>query len=157
MILLIVNLLMAVIWVAVSGSATFHNLLLGFFVSLAVVWLLREQINGVSYLGRVRRLTGLFGLFLAELAKSAWTVTVLSLTPDLDIKPGIFAYRLTLTRDFEIALLANLITLTPGTLSVDVSEDRKTLYIHALDCDDPDAARKSIAEGFERKIKEAFA
>ena len=46
-------------------------------------------------------------------------------------------------RDFEITLLANLITLTPGTLSVDVSDDRKTLFVHAIDCSDPeqDAAR----------------
>ncbi len=59
-------------------------------------------------------------------------------------------------RDFEITLLANLITLTPGTLSVDVSEDRQVLYVHAIDCSDPDETRRDIAEGFERKIMEAF-
>jgi len=74
----------------------------------------------------------------------------------MDIKPGIFAFPLTVDRDFEITLLANLITLTPGTLSVDVSDDRRTLYVHALDCSNPQAARKAIAEGFERKIMEAF-
>ncbi|MET0172908.1 MAG: Na+/H+ antiporter subunit E, partial [Agrobacterium vaccinii] len=51
---------------------------------------------------------------------------------------------------------ANLITLTPGTLSVDVSPDRATLYVHALDCSDVEATKRSIAEGFERKIMEAF-
>ena len=66
------------------------------------------------------------------------------------------AYRLKVDRNFEITLLANLITLTPGTLSVDVSEDRRTLYVHALDCSDPDRLRRSIADGFERKIREAF-
>ncbi|NKF32215.1 Na+/H+ antiporter subunit E, partial [Pseudomonas sp. BGM005] len=49
-----------------------------------------------------------------------------------------------------------LITLTPGTLSVDVSTDRRTLYVHALDCSDPETARRGIANGFERKIMEAF-
>jgi multicomponent Na+:H+ antiporter subunit E len=53
-------------------------------------------------------------------------------------------------------LLANMITLTPGTLSVDVSEDRKTLYVHAVDCSDPEGTVRSIADGFERKIMEAF-
>ena len=47
------------------------------------------------------------------------------------LKPGIFAYPLKVDRDFEITLLANLITLTPGTLSVDVSADRRTLFVHA--------------------------
>ncbi|MCF1472918.1 MULTISPECIES: Na+/H+ antiporter subunit E [Rhizobium/Agrobacterium group] len=154
--LLILNLLMAIIWVAVTGSASLHNLLFGFVLSLAVVGLLREQIGGVSYLTRVWRILSLLLLFLSELAKSAWKVTIMVLSPGLDIKPGIFAFPLSVERDFEITLLANLITLTPGTLSVDVSEDRKILYVHALDCSDPDAARRDIAEGFERKIREAF-
>ncbi|MBF2716769.1 Na+/H+ antiporter subunit E [Agrobacterium vitis] len=154
--LLILNLLMAIIWVAVTGSASLHNLLFGLILSLAVVGLLREQIGGVSYLNRTWRILSLLLLFLSELAKSAWKVTIMVLSPGLDIKPGIFAFPLSVERDFEITLLANLITLTPGTLSVDVSEDRKILYVHALDCSDPDAARRDIAEGFERKIREAF-
>ncbi|BCH65348.1 Na+/H+ antiporter subunit E [Agrobacterium vitis] len=154
--LLILNLLMAIIWVAVTGGASLHNLLFGFVLSLAVVGLLREQIGGVSYLNRTWRILSLLLLFLSELAKSAWKVTIMVLSPGLDIKPGIFAFPLSVERDFEITLLANLITLTPGTLSVDVSEDRKILYVHALDCSDPDAARRDIAEGFERKIREAF-
>ena len=77
-------------------------------------------------------------------------------TPRMDLKPGIFAYRLKLDRNFEITLLANLITLTPGTLSVDVSPDRKTLFVHAIDCSDPEKNRRDIAEGFERAIMEAF-
>ncbi|MGG7517182.1 Na+/H+ antiporter subunit E [Allorhizobium undicola] len=155
--LLLVNLLLAFVWVALSGSATVHNLLFGFLLSLLVVGVLREQVGGVTYLTRARRLFSLLGLFLWELMKSAFRVTALVLSPRLAIRPGILAYRLTVTRDFEIALLANLITLTPGTLSVDVSDDRKTLYIHALDCSDPDATRREIAEGFERKIRETFA
>ena len=80
----------------------------------------------------------------------------LVLKPDMNLKPGIFAYPLKVDRDFEITLLANLITLTPGTLSVDVSDDRRFLYVHALDCSDPEKTREDIADGFERKIMEAF-
>jgi multicomponent Na+:H+ antiporter subunit E len=74
----------------------------------------------------------------------------------MELRPGIFAYPLKVDRNFEITLLANLITLTPGTLSVDVSSDRKTLFVHAIDCSDPDQTRRDIADGFERKILEAF-
>ena len=74
----------------------------------------------------------------------------------MDLRPGIFAYPLKVGSDFEITLLANLITLTPGTLSVDVSDDRRTLFVHAIDCSDVDKAIRDIRDGFERKIEEAF-
>lgn len=157
MMLYAVNLLMAIVWAAVTGSASLQNLIFGFLLSTLALGLIREQINGTGYITRTLRVASLLWLFLVELAKSAWKVAVMVVSPKLDIKPGIFAFPLTVTRDFEITLLANLITLTPGTLSVDVSDDKKTLYVHALDCADPDGARRDIADGFERKIREAFA
>lgn len=157
MMLYAVNLLMAIVWAAVTGSASLHNLIFGFLLSTLALGLIREQINGTGYITRSLRVASLLWLFLVELAKSAWKVAVMVVSPRLDIKPGIFAFPLTVTRDFEITLLANLITLTPGTLSVDVSDDKKTLYVHAIDCADPEGARRDIADGFERKILEAFA
>ena len=157
MILYAINLLMAIVWAAITGSASLHKLIFGFVLSTLTLGLIREQINGTGYIRRVARITSLAWLFFVELAKSAWKVAVMVVKPDLDIKPGIFAYPLTVTRDFEITLLANLITLTPGTLSVDVSDDKKVLYVHAIDCADPEGARRDIADGFERKIREAFA
>lgn len=156
MILYAINLLMAIVWAAITGSATLHNLVFGFVLSTLTLGLIRGQINGTGYITRVMRVASLVKLFFVELAKSAWKVAIMVVSPKLEIQPGIFAYPLTVTRDFEITLLANLITLTPGTLSVDVSEDRKTLYVHAIDCSDPEGTKREIAEGFERKIREAF-
>ena len=56
----------------------------------------------------------------------------------------------------QITLLANMITLTPGTLTVDVTEDRSALIVHAIDCPDVEAACADIRNGFERLIREAF-
>lgn len=156
MILFVFNLLLAIVWAAITGSASFLNLVFGFVLSALALAIVREPYGGVLYLGRARRMLALLLLFLRELAKSAWAVAVTVMSPRMDVKPGIFAFPLTVDRDFEIALLANLITLTPGTLSVDVSDDRKTLYVHALDCSDPEAVKRGIAEGFERLILEAF-
>lgn len=156
MILYAINLLMAIVWAAITGSASLHNLIFGFVLSTLALGLIREQINGTGYIRRVVKIASLAWLFFVELAKSAWKVAIMVVSPRLDIKPGIFAFPLTVTRDFEITLLANLITLTPGTLSVDVSDDKKTLYVHAIDCADPEGARRDIADGFERKILEAF-
>ncbi len=156
MILLVFNLLLAIVWVAITGSASFLNLLFGFVLAAIALSIVRASYGGGLYLGRGRKIVSLLFLFLSELAKSAWVVAVAVMSPRMDVKPGIFAFPLTVDRDFEITLLANLITLTPGTLSVDVSEDRKILYVHALDCSDPESIRRSIADGFERRILEAF-
>ncbi|MGV0910814.1 Na+/H+ antiporter subunit E [Martelella sp. FOR1707] len=155
--ILLSNLVLAIFWVAVTGSASLHNLFFGIIIGAIAVGLVRHQIGGTGYFSRVKRLLKLLVLFLYELMASAWSVAKLVCSPRMNVKPGIFRYELSLEKDFEIVLLANMITLTPGTLSVDVSDDNKYLFIHAIDCADPDAIRKSIAEGFETKIREAFA
>ncbi|MBO6719126.1 MAG: Na+/H+ antiporter subunit E [Rhizobiaceae bacterium] len=154
--LFLINLLLAIAWAAVSASFTLANLVFGFVLSAVALYLIREQVGYVGYLTRSWRVISLVALFVYELILSAWRVVVLVLSPKMNVKPGIFAYPMRVDRDAEITLLANLITLTPGTLSVDVSEDRRTLYVHAIDCSDPDKMRRDIAEGFERKILEAF-
>lgn len=155
--LFLTGLLFVIIWLAISGSYSLPNLLLGILIAALSLGLIRHQIaRSDSRRVRLIPLLLLVGLFTKELALSAWTVAKLVVRPKMELKPGIFAYPLTVQDDFEIALLANLITLTPGTLSVDVTEDRKTLYVHALDCSDVEATRRSIAGGFERKIMEAF-
>ena len=155
MILLVINLLLMLAWGAMTGSFSELNLAFGFVLGLGAIWLIREQMGTTGYFGRIGRILSLLLLFLKELAMSAIRVAMLVLRPKLGTRPGIFAFPLTVDRDFEIALLANLITLTPGTLSVDVSEDRKYLYVHCIDCADLDAAKRDIAEGFEKKILEA--
>ncbi|MGR6431581.1 Na+/H+ antiporter subunit E [Rhizobium sp. PAMB 3182] len=154
--LFVINLILALIWVSVTGDASLLNLGFGFVLALLALGVVREQIGGAGYFMRARNVLALVLLFLKELALSAWDVAWLVLRRDMNLKPGIFAFPLTVDRDFEIVLLANMITLTPGTLSVDVSEDRKTLYVHAVDCSDPEGTVRSIADGFERKIMEAF-
>lgn len=156
MIALLFNLLLAIAWVAVTGSASLHNLVFGFLLGALALVVIRGSFGGKGYIPRVGAVLSLAALFLKELSLSAWKVAITVLSPDMKLKPGIFAFPLTVTSDFEITLLANLITLTPGTLSVDVSTDRRTLYVHALDCSDPEATRRDIANGFERKIMEAF-
>jgi multicomponent Na+:H+ antiporter subunit E len=154
--LLLVNVLLALVWTAVSGSFSFLNFAFGFVLAIFALSLIREQVGSVGYFSRARRVMSLFLLFIYELVLSAWRVAAMVLSPRMDIKPGIIAYPLKVDRDFEITILANLITLTPGTLSVDVSDDRRILYVHAMDASDPEATKRDIAEGFERKIMEAF-
>lgn len=156
MIIYVLSLMLAIIWAAITGSATIHNLVFGFALSAAALWIVRDEMSAAGYLLRLGRILSLLLLFFKELALSAFKVAVLVTRRNMDLKPGIFAFPLTVDRDFEITLLANLITLTPGTMSVDVSKDRKFLYVHAIDCSDVEATKREIADGFERKIMEAF-
>lgn len=110
----------------------------------------------MTVLQRSTRIASLAGLFVAELVVSAVKVALLAVLPKLKLRPAIIAYPLTVTSDAEITLLANLITLTPGTLSVDVSEDRRTLFIHAIDVGDREELTGAIAGGFETKVLEVF-
>jgi multicomponent Na+:H+ antiporter subunit E len=72
------------------------------------------------------------------------------------MRPGVVAVPLELQTDAAITLLANLITLTPGTLSLDVSADRRVLYVHTMYLDDVEQFRREIKEGFERRVIEVF-
>lgn len=152
--LLLINVILALVWAAVTGSFSLPNLILGFILGISALWLIRDQTGSLGYFDRARKVISLTLLFVYELVLSAWRVATLVMSPKMDLKPGIFAYPLTVKEDFEITLLANLITLTPGTLSVDVSDDKKTLYVHAIDCSDTEATIRDIADGFERKIAE---
>ncbi|MBL0370993.1 Na+/H+ antiporter subunit E [Rhizobium sp. KVB221] len=151
------NLALAVVWMAATGHWSAGGFGLGLLVGALLLSLFPPKRGSLRYGIRIFRVLKLLLVFLREFSLSVFRVIKLVLSPRLSINPGLFHFPLTLTRDFEITLLANLITLTPGTLTVDVSADRKILTVHAIDCSDPDAARRDIAEGFERLIREAFA
>lgn len=147
-------LLLAVAWMALGWSFTIPNLVLG----LAVAWIALRVAGASGRLPAVRPLALLMLalLFLKELTLSAIAVVRNVVGAKPGTTSGIVNVPLALDGDGEIALLACLITLTPGTLSVDLSRDRRHLLVHALDASDPDGLRRSIAEGFERAILKAF-
>lgn len=96
--------------------------------------------------------------FIYEMAKANIHVAYLVLHPNLPIKPGIVKIKTKLTKDAAITVLANSITLTPGTLTVDYNEKTSELYIHWIDVEsiDEDKDTKIIGERFENLLKEVF-
>jgi len=94
--------------------------------------------------------------FIKELIKANLIVGYDIITPKDYMQPAILAIPLDAKTDIEITLLANFITLTPGTLSLDISDDRKTLYIHAMYVDNPDKFKLEIKNGIEKKLLEAL-
>jgi multicomponent Na+:H+ antiporter subunit E len=150
--------LLAVAWAAITGTFSAPNLLLGAGIGVLAVMLLRSTLAPPRILRKMRQIFSLAVLFIYELFASAIRVAIVVLTPDLKsaLRPAVIAFPLTVQSDAEITLLANLITLTPGTLSIDVSPDRSVLYVHALTLGTREALIADIAGGFEAKVREIY-
>jgi multicomponent Na+:H+ antiporter subunit E len=116
----------------------------------------RGEVAFIVYLTRFFRFVGLFFFFLWELLMANLRVAYEVLTPGYQMRAAIIAIPLDANSDLEITVLANLITLTPGTLSLDVSADRKILYIHAMHVHDVEKFRKEIKVRLERRVMEVF-
>jgi multicomponent Na+:H+ antiporter subunit E len=146
------NILLAVVWAAITGNFAPGNLALGFVLGLLVLYLARPVIGTSDYARRLVQAIGLVLFFIWDLILSNLSVAYDVIRLRLYLRPGVIAIPLDARTDAEIALLANLITMTPGSLSLDVSADRQTLYLHAMHVDDPEALRRKIKDGFERRI-----
>jgi multicomponent Na+:H+ antiporter subunit E len=150
----LLNLLLAGLWAAVIGSVDAVHLVTGFVVGYGVLWFARPLLGETRYFGKLVEAIRFALFFVYELVLSnirvAWDV----LTPRTYRRPGVVAVPLDADTDAEITLLANLVTLTPGSLSLDVSADRRWLYVHSMFVEQPDSVRSDIKDGFERRVLE---
>jgi multicomponent Na+:H+ antiporter subunit E len=151
------NLVLAFCWAAITGDFSFGSLALGAVLGFFALWITQPLI-GVEkfYFLRVWRVTRLALYFLWELLLSSVKVAWDVIRPRPRNNPKIIEVPLDVKTDLEILLLTNLISLTPGTLSVDVTPDRKTLIVHAMFADDPQAEVAALKSGMERMVLEAF-
>ncbi|AIQ63596.1 monovalent cation/H+ antiporter subunit E [Paenibacillus stellifer] len=151
------NVLIAVLWMVLNDNWTGGGLTVGYVIGAALLFLFRKFGNQPFYLKRVWAVVKLLGIFSRELVKSGVAVIRNIVRPKLDISPGIFAYETKLTTDWEITILSCLICLTPGTLTLEVSGDKRMLYIHAMDIQDAGYLCEDIRNTFEQAIAEVTA
>lgn len=157
MILFLINLLLAIAWGAVQGSFTLKTLLMGFALGYGALLVARPAFGPSPYYLGLWRAIGLGAFFVWELVISSLRVAKDTLSPRMNVQPGIIAVPIRVQTDAEITVLANLISLTPGTLSLDVSADRGTLYIHAMyDADRPEVVRRDVQNKLERRVLRLF-
>jgi multicomponent Na+:H+ antiporter subunit E len=140
------------IWVALTGEFTFANYIFGFAFSFFTLRMITTGSGNAKYFKILPKVIAFIFFFLYELIKANIQVAADVVTPKFYMKPGIVMLPLDVKSNLEITLLANLISLTPGTLSLDVSEDRKVLYVHAMYIHDKDEFIKDIKNGFEKRI-----
>lgn len=105
----------------------------GFALGYFALALLQNQLPSLNgYAQRLPLLLRFAGYFIRELVKANYKVGFDILTPPWHMQPGVIAFPLKATTDFEITMVANFISLTPGTLTLDISDDRRVLFIHAM-------------------------
>lgn len=155
--MVLLNLLMALAWVALTGAFTLGN----FATGLVLAYLVLVLVDGkkgrpMGYGQRVWLLVKFIAFFLKELVISNLRVAGWVLTPQLTMRPAVVAVPLTITTDAQITLLANMITLTPGTLTLDVAGDRSCIYVHVIHMEDLEGFRAEIKQGFEQRILEVW-
>ncbi|CAN5920321.1 hypothetical protein BH24BAC1_BH24BAC1_20570 [soil metagenome] len=134
-----------------NGFTTFG----AFFFFYFLLWLL-SALYDQNHFRKVPKIVSLTLFFFKELFMANLKVTWDVITPKFYMQPGVVAFPLVAQSDLEITILANLISLTPGTLSLDVPEDRKILYFHAMYIEqgDIEAVINDVRNGFERRLLE---
>lgn len=150
------NILLALAWMALTGSFTMGGFFTGLLFGFCVLWIGRRDRSTAAYRRKMAAVGGFILFFLREMVIANLRVAHDVLTPTHHMTPGIVAIPLDLESDLQITLLASMITLTPGTLSLHIADDRRTLYIHAMYIRDPANLVREIKEGFEQRVKEVF-
>ncbi len=151
---LVLNFIIAVFWLFVTNSYTTNNFVLGFIFGLVLVYLLHRVLPGRFYVITLYRIIKLIIIFLIELIKANFDVLKIIIKPSIKNEPGFFVYHTVLKKDWQIVLLSNLITLTPGTVVLGVSDDRTKIYIHAIDFSTKEQEVESIKTSLEKIVRE---
>lgn len=148
------NLILSLVWMFLQNDWTLAGFIVGYVLGALVLVVFRRFFPAPLYLLKVWAVVKLLALFIKELLLSGFTVARQTVAPKLTVRPGIFAFRTELKSDWEVTLLACLICLTPGTLTLDVSDDKGTLFIHAMDIGDAEQISEQIRHTFEKAIME---
>jgi multicomponent Na+:H+ antiporter subunit E len=153
MILLALNLMLAGLWVLVTGDPGGANSAVGLVLGFALLWWLWPQEDDRRYFAKLPQALSFAGFVAWELVLSSLRVAYDVITPAANRSPAIVCVPLDVTTDAEITLLANLITLTPGTITVGVSDDRRFMLVHAMFAESDEKLRHEIKHGFERRVR----
>jgi multicomponent Na+:H+ antiporter subunit E len=151
-----------VIWCFVHGTFSLNSFVFGLLIGLVTIrpfrFLYRPE-SGFKLFSPSNRIISIIRYFMVlikEIIKANIVVAKIVTKPKIDIKPGIIAVPIRCKTDMGITGIANTITLTPGTITVDISDDHSVLYVHCIDASDPAAVCASIRDDLEKYVLEAF-
>lgn len=151
----ILNLFIALLWLLFKDepTPTLSTFNTGFIVGIGILYVMHRFFGTQFYLVRAMKIMKLVVIFFRELIVSGFVVMKQVLTPNLKITPGIFKYKTILKNDWEVTALSLLLTLTPGSVVMEISESGDELYIHAMDIEQKEDLIRSLGR-FETVILE---
>jgi multicomponent Na+:H+ antiporter subunit E len=152
--MILANLLLALAWVGLNGRFTLDSLIVGALIGRVVLVVLAK--GGVlpgAEVGRVERAVSLLLYLLCQIVVANVRLTKDVLSIRHRMRPGVIQVPLSVTTDAEILLLSAMINITPGSVALDVSEDRQSMYVHVMHISTTvEEAKREIKNGFERRI-----
>ncbi|RUO62848.1 multisubunit potassium/proton antiporter, PhaE subunit [Pseudidiomarina planktonica] len=145
-----------IVWLLLQNSITMGLVVLGSILSLAIAWYTSRAREEEVHLHKPFRAIQYFFLLLVDIVVANFKIAGLIIGYKRRLSPALVEFPLELTGQVPITILAGTISLTPGTISSEISRDRKYLLIHALNVDDTDAMIHDIKHRYERRLKEIF-
>lgn len=153
------NVLLALVWASLWDNFTPVDLIGGYIFGFVALWLARRLSSDAAedrYFRVLPQVFVLFAYFLKELVKSCLMVARDCVSPHPRLNPAVFRFPIGPKSDLEIFVLANLITLTPGTLTLDVTEEKDALIIHSIYAEDTAAVIEDLRSGMELRVSKVF-
>ncbi|MEX0886102.1 MAG: Na+/H+ antiporter subunit E [Phycisphaeraceae bacterium] len=154
--LFFLNIFLAVIYVVLTGHVDAWNFVLGFALGFVIIGLYNRAMGGPSYPGKFLGLVSFAAFFVRILVRANMQVAWEVLTPKHTMMPRIVRYPVQELTDVQITALGNAISLTPGTLTCDVDNERRVLYIHAMYAGDRAAVIRDLDELRDRLVRDVF-
>jgi multicomponent Na+:H+ antiporter subunit E len=152
----LLNLMIALLWTLLMDEDALYlsTFFAGYLVGSVILFLMHRFFGTKFYLIRVYSAAKLLLIFISELFQSSLLIMKQILSPKLKIQPGIFTYQHNMDGPYELTALALLLTLTPGSVVMEVSPDGKTFYIHAMDVEESRGEVLRSIKTFEKAIME---
>jgi multicomponent K+:H+ antiporter subunit E len=152
----VLSLLLFVVWLLLVAEVSVAHVLLALFLAWGIPIVCRPFLKDLPPVRHMFAALRLVVLVTYDIVMANVVVARLILGPTARLKPVFVHVPLTLTQPMSISLLASIITMTPGTVSSDLSQDNKILIVHALDCSDPEALIADIQQRYEKPLLEFF-
>lgn len=151
----LISLVIFVVWLLLNGPSA-GQLLLGLVLAFTIPVLVAPLKPDRPRIRRPARAAVLIAIVLHDIVKAAIELAIRILGPESRIRPTYFWVPIELRDPYAIAALAGIITMTPGTLSSDLTPDRRHLLVHCFHTEDAAATIAEIKDRYERRLKEIF-
>ncbi|NLC27833.1 MAG: Na+/H+ antiporter subunit E [Campylobacteraceae bacterium] len=152
----VLSIILWVTWLLLNNTVDMGHVVLGAILAILIPRITSSFWPEKIYITNLSTLMRFYGIVLYDILIANIVVAKQVLSPNSSLKPGFLAVPLDITHPLGISVLASTITLTPGTVSADLSPDKKTLTVHALHVVDTDAEIASIKSRYEAPLMEVF-